>query len=65
MMTGDLEARAELGMPETIKGNLKAQPTQPQEPVQTQQSSADRLNILQEPQTQKACAQKVGGKNER
>jgi hypothetical protein len=47
MLMGDVEARAELGMPEAIKGNLKQQPTQTQEPEQNQQDSTDRFNVPQ------------------
>ena len=37
LLMGDVEARAELGMPEAIKGNLKPQlPQQPEEPMQPQ-----------------------------
>lgn len=35
---GDIEARAELGMPEAIKGNLNSQqPAQPEEPKQPEE----------------------------
>ncbi len=47
LLMGDIEARAELGMPEAIKGNLKQQPMQPQEPEQTQQDSTDRFIVPQ------------------
>jgi hypothetical protein len=51
MLMGDVEARAELGMSEAIKGNLKPQqPTAPEEPPQGQDDSLNRFNVPKEPQ---------------
>jgi len=50
LLMGDKEARAELGMSETVEGNLKPQqPTPAQEPPQGQDDSLNRFDVSREP----------------